>query len=218
MFQTFKPVTTSLPSERTQNNSIGKSISDTENNTVASSNNTYDDDDVGDYEEEMSVWSEKVINISKNDPNWMDMTGDAVIATIFAARFLVQSLTRESSLIASYRQRPLSFQDDTSLEQEGKENQLILQLNYNDIADCISIKDQFTFLSDMIPRTKNLKELVLENKTRYTTFIINPDEANHPSNTITQIDLNNNDNTEDEDNNNNNNNRQQQQQGEIIDM
>lgn len=195
MFQTFKPVVISPPSERIKNNSIEESISDE-----------------GDYAEEMmSTWSEKVINISKNDPNWMDMTGDAVIATVFAVRFLVQSLTRESSLIASYRQRPLSFQDDTSLEQEGKENQLILQLNYNDIADCISIKDQFTFLSDMIPRTKNLKELVLENKIRYTTFI-NPDEASNPSNTVTQIDLNSNDDTEDEDNNN------IQQQGAIIDM
>ena len=180
--------------------------------TDVASNARGDDDvdDHDDYDEEMRIWLQKVINLSKNDPNWMDMATDAVIATVFAAKYLVQSLTKESSLIASYRQKPVPASlNGTGLpqEQEDKQDQPPLQLNYNDIADCISIKDQFGFLSGMIPRTKSLRELIAENKIRYTTFI-NPEETIQLTNVI-QIDLNNNDEDDDTEDDENENEKQQ---------
>lgn len=192
-------------SDNTNNNTIDDSTSNRNEYTDGDNNrdnhNNDSNDDYDGHDEEMRIWLQKVINISKNDPNWMDMTPDSVTATVFAAKYLVQSLTKESSLIASYRQSPSpTLLDENGVVQklEGKQDQLLLQLNYNDIADCISIKDQFSFLSDMIPKTKSLRELVAENKIRYTTFIT-PEETNQAN--VVQIDLNNsndNDDTEDE--------------------
>lgn len=133
-------------------------------------------------EELMNIWLEKAENISKNDPDWMDMSSDALAATVFATQGFVQSITRDSLLLSSYRQnQPVPNQFPLSSQE--------LTLSYNDIAGCVSIENQYAFLSDMIPRTKNLSDLVRENKIRYTTFV-NADQAQ-------DIDINNDD-TEEE--------------------
>ncbi|CAL9730728.1 protein Dls1p [Monosporozyma unispora] len=142
-------------------------------------------------DETMNIWLEKVENISKNDPDWMDLSSDSIAATVFATQYLIQSLTQDSLLLSSYRQSQLTPGHQLPPPE--------LTLNYNDIADCISIKDQYSFLSDMIPRTKNLKDLVRENKIRYTTFVNNDQ--------VQDIDINNSTNNNNNNlvNNNNNN-------------
>lgn len=150
--------------------------------------------------DEMSIWLEKVNNISKNNPDWMDMSSDAMVATVFAIQELLQSLTRDSLLLASYRHNQLNNSHNGllqhSISSSSQQQIKDLVLNYNDIADCVSIKEQYAILSDMIPRTKYLKDLVRENKIRYTTFI-NSDQLPSSDNII-QIDVNNDNDTEDE--------------------
>ncbi|CAL9735907.1 hypothetical protein MOSE0_I07228 [Monosporozyma servazzii] len=184
MFQTLKPAvsstddnpsTVSGASQRNDNAPIrdGSQIDTT--TTLAAQSNYAD-------EELMNIWLEKAENISKNDPDWMDMSSDALAATVFATQGFVQSITRDSLLLSSYRQnQPVPNQFPLSSQE--------LTLSYNDIAGCVSIENQYAFLSDMIPRTKNLNDLVRENKIRYTTFV-NADQAQ-------DIDINNDD-TEEE--------------------
>lgn len=118
--------------------------------------------DIGSMEPRLSV--EKVQRIAKNDPEYMETDDDAFIATAYATELFVQSLAAESVLISNFSDNGIN--DD-------------INLTYNDISDCVVMKGNFQFLMDMVPRNKNLKELVMENKVRYTTSAM-PDELIEP--------------------------------------
>lgn len=165
MFQTFKPEASATEgrlktvSSSTTNSANGNGNAPIRVGEVNQPTTTFTPQLNEADEEMMNVWLEKAENISKNDPDWMDMSSDALVATVFATQCFVQSITRDSLLLSS-----LSQSQSIQPPQEPT-------LNYNDIARCVSLENQYAFLSDMIPRTKNLNDLVRENKIRYTTYV-----------------------------------------------
>ncbi|AJR74354.1 ASB_HP2_G0029490.mRNA.1.CDS.1 [Saccharomyces cerevisiae] len=138
---------------------------------------------------------EKVQRIAKNDPEYMDTSDDAFVATAFATEFFVQVLTHESL----HRQQQQQQQQVPPLPDE-------LTLSYDDISAAIvhSSDGHLQFLNDVIPTTKNLRLLVEENRVRYTTSVMPPNEVysayvvnnTAPKPNIVEIDL---DNDEDDD-------------------
>ncbi|CAI4043687.1 hypothetical protein SKDZ_10G1460 [Saccharomyces kudriavzevii ZP591] len=135
---------------------------------------------------------EKVQRIAKNDPEYMDTSDDAFIATALATESFIQVLALESLQHQVPRQVPHPPDEIT--------------LSYDDISGTIvrSADGHLQFLNDVIPMTKNLRLLVEENRVRYTTSVMPPNEvysgcvmnetASKPD--IVEIDL---DNDEDED-------------------
>lgn len=96
---------------------------------------------------------DKIQLIAKNDPEYMETDSDAFIAAAFATEVFVQLLSNESMKLSNYR---------------TVDNSDTIELMYSDIADLISVQNPYKFLNETIPRTKNLKDLVRENKVRYT--------------------------------------------------
>ena len=92
--------------------------------------------------------------IAKNDPEYIPTTDAALVATTFATEYFVKVLASEALRLSDYRSNGAS--PDT------------IQLAYDDVADAVSLDKSYGFLHETIPRTKNLRELVRENKVRYT--------------------------------------------------
>ncbi|CAI4034355.1 hypothetical protein SMKI_10G1420 [Saccharomyces mikatae IFO 1815] len=140
---------------------------------------------------------EKVQRIAKNDPEYMDTSDDAFVATAFATEFFVQVLAHESL----QQQQKLQQQHVPRLSDE-------ITLSYDDISTTIvqSADGHLQFLNDVIPTTKNLRLLVEENRVRYTTSAMPPHEVysaymmndTAPKPDIVEIDLDNDEN-DDED-------------------
>lgn len=139
---------------------------------------------------------EKVQRIAKNDPEYMDTSDDAFVATALATEFFIQVLTHES-LQQHQQRRPVPHPSDE------------VTLSYDDVSATIlqSTDGHLQFLNDVIPITKNLRLLVEENRVRYTTSVMPPNEvystyvmgetALKPN--IVEIDLDNDEDDEDED-------------------
>ncbi|CCF55607.1 hypothetical protein KAFR_0A01690 [Kazachstania africana CBS 2517] len=118
----------------------------------------------------------KIQTIARNDPEFMETTTSAFITTAFLTELFVQTLVSESIKISEYESNKCSSHAETT------------NLKYSNITDCIAMNEPFQFLNDMVPRTKNLGDLVRENKVRYTTTS-EPQPAVTTNDTI-QIDLN----------------------------
>ncbi|QHS74185.1 Dls1p [Saccharomyces paradoxus] len=137
---------------------------------------------------------EKVQRIAKNDPEYMDTSDDAFVATAFATEFFIQVLTHESLQKQQQQQQHVPPPSDE------------LTLSYDDISATIvqSSDGHLQFLNDVIPTTRNLRLLVEENRVRYTTSVMPPNEVYSayvmndmaPKPNIVEIDL---DNDEDDD-------------------
>ncbi|EJS43162.1 dls1p [Saccharomyces arboricola H-6] len=110
---------------------------------------------------------EKVQRIAKNDPEYMDTSDDAFVATAFAAQFFIQLLTHESLQQQQQRHHQILHPSDE------------ITLSYDDISATIlrSTDGHLQFLNDVIPLTKNLRLLVEENRVRYTTSVVPPNEV-----------------------------------------
>ena len=108
---------------------------------------------------------DKIQMISKTDPAYMDVTDDGYAATAFATEFFIKTLTGDTLKLSKLK----SSNPGTKVE-----------LNYNDIADLVSIQKPYMFLRESIPRTKNLADLVRENKVRYTTVVPEGQMQGHP--------------------------------------
>ncbi|KOG98540.1 Dls1p [Saccharomyces eubayanus] len=108
---------------------------------------------------------EKVQRIAKNDPEYMDTSDDAFVATAFATEFFIQVLTHESLQQQQRGQVPHPSDEIT--------------LSYDDVSATIlkSTDGHLQFLNDVIPITKNLRLLVEENRVRYTTSVMPPNEV-----------------------------------------
>ncbi|CCK68964.1 Dls1p KNAG_0B05310 [Huiozyma naganishii CBS 8797] len=110
---------------------------------------------------------ERVERIAKNDPEYMDTSPEALAATAFVTQYFIQQLCGDSLSVSAYRNAPSAAGDGDG---EGP----TLHLEYMDIADCVAVRNQYAFLGEMIPRTKNLAELVAQNKVRYVTEVFTP--------------------------------------------
>lgn len=97
----------------------------------------------------------KVKRIARSDPEYMLTSNNAFVASAFATEIFVQALTEE--MLAQ-----------SQLAKGNKESKTI-RLTYNDLAECVAQKEQYRFLEDVVPRTKNLRSLVKQNRVRYTT-------------------------------------------------
>jgi len=97
---------------------------------------------------------DKIQMIARNDPGYVELNDDAFAATAFATEFFVKTLTNEALKLSEYR---------------STSNSEPLELGYDDVADLVSMQKVYTFLRETIPRTKYLRDLVKENKVRYTT-------------------------------------------------
>lgn len=97
----------------------------------------------------------KVKKIAKCDPDYILTAGNAFMAATFAAELFVQSLTEEMI--------QLSYLSNKSTSSKS------VRLGYQHISECVSRKENYHFLEDVVPRTKNLRNLVKENKVRYIT-------------------------------------------------
>ncbi|CCH61681.1 hypothetical protein TBLA_0F01380 [Henningerozyma blattae CBS 6284] len=94
----------------------------------------------------------KIKKIAKTDPEYMTTSNLAYIATAITTELFIQSFT----------ERTLSL---NQIRTKSKNKRLV----YEDLAECVVKYEEFQFLGDVVPRTKNLKSLVKENKVRYTT-------------------------------------------------
>ncbi|CAR29953.1 hypothetical protein ZYGR_0AD06440 [Zygosaccharomyces rouxii] len=97
----------------------------------------------------------KVKKIARSDPEYLLTSNNAFVATAFATEIFVKALTEE--MLAQ-----------SHLSGKNKDSKTV-RLTYNDLAECVSKKNQFMFLEDVVPRTKNLRSLVKQNRVRYTT-------------------------------------------------
>lgn len=97
----------------------------------------------------------KVKKIAKSDPDYILTAGNAFMAVAFAAELFVQSLTEEMI--------QLSY---LSSKSSGSKS---VRLSYQHMSECVARKENYQFLEDVVPRTKNLRTLVKENKVRYMT-------------------------------------------------
>ncbi|KAH7584029.1 hypothetical protein J7295_03231 [Nakaseomyces glabratus] len=111
----------------------------------------------------------KMRMIAKNDPEYLECTKDALIATAFATELFVQTLTYETLIVnGSVPYGDGNFQQEPKPEPSTPINSDELLLDYKSLSESIALVDHFQFLADIVPRTKNLRELVKENKVRYT--------------------------------------------------
>lgn len=99
---------------------------------------------------------DRIQMISKTDPAYMDVTEDGYAATAFATEFFIKTLTHDTLKISELKSANIGMN---------------LELNYNDMADLVSLQKPYAFLRESIPRTKRLADLVRENKVRYTTVV-----------------------------------------------
>ncbi|QLL33868.1 hypothetical protein HG536_0F01930 [Torulaspora globosa] len=97
----------------------------------------------------------KVKKIAKSDPDYILTAGNAFMAVAFAAELFVQSLTEEMI--------QLSYLSSKS------SNSKSVRLSYQHLSECVARKENYLFLEDVVPKTKNLRTLVKENKVRYMT-------------------------------------------------
>ncbi|CCK73556.1 Dls1p NDAI_0G05730 [Naumovozyma dairenensis CBS 421] len=140
--------------------------------------NDYDEANDQDFEQLQPRLSVDIVErIAKNDPEYMDTDDSAYIATAFATELFIKTLTMESMINANFHRMPVTRQEieqQPETESDGdealEENQIV-RLTYNDFATTVKSKESFHFLGDLIPMTKNLKDLVQENKVRYTTAL-----------------------------------------------
>lgn len=101
----------------------------------------------------------KVRKMARSDPEYIVTAGNAFTAAAFATELFVQSMTEEMIQLAY-----LSGKTSTAKS---------VRLSYKNMADTVSRKENYSFLEDVVPQTKNLRTLVKENKVRYTTRIEN---------------------------------------------
>lgn len=99
----------------------------------------------------------KVRRIARSDPEYIVTAGNAFTAAAFATELFVQSLTEEMMQLAY-----LSGKTATTKS---------VRLSYKNLSDCVARKENYSFLEDVVPQTKNLRTLVKENKVRYTTRV-----------------------------------------------
>ncbi|QLQ78479.1 hypothetical protein HG537_0A07260 [Torulaspora globosa] len=97
----------------------------------------------------------KVKKIAKSDPDYVLTAGNAFIAVAFAAELFVQSITEEMIQLSYLSSKP--------------NNSKSVRLSYQHLSECVARKENYQFLEDVVPRTKNLRTLVKENKVRYMT-------------------------------------------------
>lgn len=97
----------------------------------------------------------KVKKIAKCDPEYILTAGNAFVAAAFATELFVQSLTEEMI--------QLSYLSSKSANSKS------VRLAYQHLSDCVARKENYQFLEDVVPKTKNLRTLVKENKVRYIT-------------------------------------------------
>lgn len=97
----------------------------------------------------------KLKKIARSDPDYIITSSNAFVATAFATELFVQSLTEEMLALSHLSNKSANTKS--------------LRLTYNHLSECVSRKENFQFLEDVIPKTKNLRTLVKENKIRYTT-------------------------------------------------
>lgn len=97
----------------------------------------------------------KVKKIARSDPEYLLTSNNAFVAAAFATEIFVKAVTEE--MLAQ-----------SQLSGKNKDSKTT-RLTYNDLAECVSKKNQFMFLEDVVPRTKNLRSLVKQNRVRYTT-------------------------------------------------
>lgn len=95
----------------------------------------------------------KIKKIAKTDPEFLMTSHGAFIATSFATELFIQLFTEKT----------LSLSQLHSKKNKNK------RLVYADMAECVSKFEEYQFLGDVVPKTKDLKQLVKENKVRYTT-------------------------------------------------
>ncbi|KAL3232717.1 DNA polymerase epsilon subunit C [Nakaseomyces bracarensis] len=115
----------------------------------------------------------RIRKIAKNDPEYMDCTKDAMIATAFATELFVQTLTYETLIVnGSVPYGEGAFDKEPQTLQKDQENDE-MELDYKSISESVGIVDHFQFLVDIIPKTKNLRDLVKESKVRYSTTSTN---------------------------------------------
>lgn len=117
----------------------------------------------------------KIRKIARNDPEYMDCTKDAMIATAFATELFVQTLTYETLIVNG----SVPYGEGAFLKEQQQQQQQLQQqsdemlLDYKSVSESVALVDHFQFLADIIPRTKNLRDLVKESKVRYSTTSAN---------------------------------------------
>lgn len=97
----------------------------------------------------------KLKKIARSDPEYIITSSSAFVASAFATELFVQSLTEEMLALSHLASK--------------NTNSKSLRLSYDNISECVSRKENFQFLEDVVPKTKNLRSLVKENKVRYST-------------------------------------------------
>ncbi|EDO15448.1 hypothetical protein Kpol_1027p23 [Vanderwaltozyma polyspora DSM 70294] len=99
----------------------------------------------------------KVKKIAKCDPEHVITSNAAFVATSFATEIFIKNLTEETLVLSQLNQTNSTKQ--------------VKRLTYEDLAKCVARNEKFQFLADVLPMTKNLKNLVKENKVRYTNAL-----------------------------------------------
>lgn len=108
--------------------------------------------DIDDEDEDSSGTSvlplSKIKKIFKTDPEHVSASEAAVFSTAIATELFIQYFTEQASLIARSEKRK--------------------KLQYKDFASAVGNIEQLYFLSDTVPKTVNLKNLVEQNKVNYS--------------------------------------------------
>ena len=87
--------------------------------------------------------------IAKNDPEYIETTSDAFIATSFATELFIKELCTEVAKTVPLGQN---------------------EITYDSLAEFVAVREPFQFLREMVPQTKRLSDLVRENRVRYTVM------------------------------------------------
>ncbi|QLG72150.1 hypothetical protein HG535_0C05040 [Zygotorulaspora mrakii] len=95
----------------------------------------------------------KLKKIARSDPEYILTSSSAFVAAAFATELFVQSITEEM----------LALSHLSSKNVNGKNT----RLTYESMSECVSRKENYQFLEDVIPKTKNLRNLVKQNRVRY---------------------------------------------------
>lgn len=107
------------------------------------------EDDIDDSDVTLSLPISKIKKIFKMDPDYFSASSGALYATGLATELFVQYLVEQASVNARMEKRK--------------------KLQYKDFSSAVSVQDSLHFLSDTVPKSQPIGELIQQKKINVTT-------------------------------------------------
>lgn len=140
-----------------QDNTVAPNSIDGEK--VQEDNEDDDDEEEEEEEESLSLPLSKIKKIFKMDPDYLAASQSAVYATGLATELFIQYFTEQSLVLAKMDKRK--------------------KLQYKDFSNAVASQDSLNFLSDTVPKTQPIGELINSKKVNVNS---------HDNNEIREID------------------------------